>query len=89
MFFSVQLRLGNECDFHGMLELARTLLFNLRVLRVKISQERVQCVDHDSADTEDLRGTIGLVVAQQAYRGVEVLRDLGTKMMLTREAYES
>ena len=29
MFFSVQLRLGNECDFHGMLELARTVLVNL------------------------------------------------------------
>ena len=31
-------------------------------------------------------GPMGLVVAQQAYRGVEVLRDLGTKMMLNRGA---
>ena len=28
-FFSVQLRLGNECDFHGMLELARKVFMNL------------------------------------------------------------
>ena len=29
MFFTLQLRLGNECDFHSMVELARTVLVNL------------------------------------------------------------
>ena len=52
MFFTLQLRLGNECDFHGMLELARTVLVNL--CECWLNQDvprRVPCVALNSAST--------------------------------------
>ena len=87
MFFSVQLRLGNECDFHGMLELARTVLVNLcECFESRYQKKECSVLPTTQQKQRTSEGPTGLVVAQQAYRGVEVLRKLGTKMKLTRGA---
>ena len=87
MFFSVQLRLGNECDFHGMLELARTVLVNLcECCESRYQKKECSVLPMIQQTQRTSVGPMGLVVAQQPYRCVEVLRKLGTKMKLTRGA---
>ena len=52
MFFTVQLRLGKECDFHSMVELARTVLVNLCECWLNQDEPiRVHCVALNSAYT--------------------------------------
>ena len=87
MFFSVQLRLGNECDFHGMLELARTVLVNLcECCESRYQKKECSVLPMTQQTQRTSVGPMGLVVAQQAYRCVEVLRKLGTKLKLPRGA---
>ena len=83
----MQLSLKNEFDFHGMLELARTVLVNLcECCESRYDKKECSVLPMTQQTQRNSEGPMGLVVAQQAYRGVEILRDLGTKMMLTREA---
>ena len=87
MVFSVQLRLGNECDFHGMLELARRVLVNrCECCESRCQKKECSVLPMTQQTQRTSEGPTGLVVAQQAYRGVEVLRKLGTKRKLTRGA---
>ena len=87
MFFSVQLRLGNECDFHGMLELARTVLVNLcECCESRYQKKECSVLPMTQQTQRTSVGPTGLVLAQQAYRGVEELGKLGTKRKLTRGA---
>ena len=78
---------GNVEDSQGMLELARTVLVHLcECCESRYQKQECSVLPVTQQTQRTSEGPTGLVVAQQAYRCVEVLRKLGTKMKLTRGA---